>query len=340
MKHLFIDTNIYLRFYQFSSDTLEELNKLLTNVKSKNIKLYVPSQVVHEFWRNREASISHSLQILSNHKLPDIYPQMCKSYDEYATLRGLSKEYSKLLTQLMGKLRDDIDSNQCGADKIIDGLFSAAQKLDVDEDIIQNAKTRVALGNPPGRNNSLGDSINWELLLKNVPNQTDLHLVTVDKKDYTSKIDNTRLAEFLNREWKEKKNSTIHYYTQLSDFLSREFPDIKLPSDLELEADLQKETAINNLVNSYSFQMTHLAIKILRSFNDFTDDQIREIVEASTTNNQIYLIHDDSDVKEFLLDIISGREDAIGPNLLEEFYNIYRNEGEADSTEEEDLPFD
>lgn len=339
MQHLFIDTNIYLRFYQFSSDTLEELNKLLTNVKNNNIKLYVTSQVVHEFWRNREASISHSLKILSGQKLPDIYPQMCKSYDEYPTLRELSKGYSKLLTPLMGKLREDIDSNQCGADKIIDGLFSAAQKLDVDEDIIQNAKTRVALGNPPGRNDSLGDSINWELLLKNVPNQTDLHLVTVDKKDYTSKIDDKRLTEFLNKEWKERKNSTIHYYTQLSDFLSREFPDIKLPSDLELEADLQKETAINNLVNSYSFQMTHLAIKILGSFNDFTDDQIREIVEASTTNKQIYWIYDDSDVKAFLLQLIDGKEDVLPTELLEDFNRIYRKELVTSSNDDE-LPFD
>jgi hypothetical protein len=338
MKHLFIDTNIYLRFYHFSSDTLEELNKLLTNVKSKNIKLYITSQVVHEFWRNREAKISLSLKTLSSQKLPDKYPQMCKSYDEYPKLRDLSKSYSKLLTQLMENLKKDIDGNQCGADKIIDGLFNAAQKLDTDDDIIQNAKTRVALGNPPGRDNSLGDSINWELLLKNVPNKTDLHLVTVDKKDYSSQIDGTRLAEFLNREWKEKKNSTIHYYTQLSDFLSREFPDIKLPSDLELEADLQKETAINNLVNSVNFQMTHQAIKDLRGFNDFTDDQIREIVEASTVNTQIYWIHEDYDLKAFLLELINGKEDVLPTELLEDFDRIYREELVTSSNDDE-LPF-
>ncbi len=266
------------------------------------------------------------MKIFSAQRLPDKYPEMCKSYEEYSQLRELSKSFSQFKTQLMEKLRKDIDGNQCGADKIIDGLFGVAHKLNIDKDIVQVAKTRVALGNPPGKNNSLGDSINWELLLKYVPTKTELHLVTVDKKDYSSKVDNSRLAEFLDGEWKEKKNSTICYYTQLSAFFNREFPNIKLPSDLELEADLEKETAINNLVNSVSFQMTHKAIKDLRNFRDLTDAQILEIIEASTINDQIHRIHDDDDVKAFLLELITEKGDLLPPELIQDFNRIYREE--------------
>lgn len=339
MKHLFIDTNIYLRFYHFSSDTLDELNKLLDEVKNGRIVLYITEQVINEFRRNREATISDSLRRFSNQKLPDEYPQMCKAYDEYNQLRDLAKSFSKLKTQLTEKLRADIDSNQCGADRIISGLFEVSQKLEIDGEIVEKARTRVALGNPPGRNNALGDSINWELLLKHMPNNEDLHFVTIDKKDYSSKIDDARLAEFLILEWEGRKNSTIHYYSQLSSFLNREFPNIVLPSDIELESDLEKETAINDFINSVSFKMTHAAIKELRKFKDLTDSQILELVEASITNSQISRIYDDDDVKAFLLELIDGKGNILPSEWLEAFNRIYKEEPLSDSTENDEIQF-
>ena len=334
MKHLFIDTNIYLTFYQFSSDALEELKKLLVAVNNKRIKLYITKQVINEFRRRREATIANALKIFSSQKLPDQFPQICKAYAEYDTLRGLLESFSNVRTQLLDVLKRDIDSNKCGADIVTNGLFDKANLLELDDDVIEAAKNRVSLGNPPGSNNYYGDSINWELLLKHFPDDEELHFITEDTKDYSSKIEKGRLSEFLSIEWQEKGKSTLHYYTKLSDFLHNEFPNIDLASELE------KELAINSFADSPSFSSTKSAIRKLAKITDFSDSAIIEIIEAATTNNQIYWIHNDSIVKNFLLGIIKGREDALDSKLLEEFNRIYREEVEADSTEEEDLPFD
>ena len=47
--HLFIDTNVYLKFYHYSNDDLEELNKLLVLLDNEKLELYLPEQVINEF---------------------------------------------------------------------------------------------------------------------------------------------------------------------------------------------------------------------------------------------------------------------------------------------------
>jgi len=54
MRRLLIDANIYLEFYRFSRDDLEELRKLAQLVLSDEIVLYVSEQLRDEFRRNRE----------------------------------------------------------------------------------------------------------------------------------------------------------------------------------------------------------------------------------------------------------------------------------------------
>lgn len=330
MKNLFIDTNVYLKFYHFSSDDLEELKKLLVAVSNKRINLYITKQVINEFRRNREDKIADALSRFTEQKLPDQFPQICKAYDEYKNLRELLRTFEVTRGQLLVKLKNDIDLKQCGADKIINGLFDVANKLEFDEEIIVKAKTRVSLGNPPGKNNSIGDSINWELLLKNVPGGEDLHLIT-DDQDYSSRIERNNLGEFLDLEWKENKNSKIFYYTKLSDFLRVEFPDIKLASELE------KELAIKDFISSPNFTSTHLAIKRLLNFSDFSDFEIKDLIEASTSNRQIYWIHDDPDVKSFLLNLIKGKETTLDPEMLKKFNGIYKQEQNEDKTKIDDI---
>lgn len=334
MKHLFIETNIYLTFYHFTSDDLDELKKLLVAVDNKKIELYITKQVVAEFRRRREATIADALKTLSSHRLPEQFPQLCKAYPQYDTLRESLKSYSAALTELLETLKSDVDSSTCGADVIIDGLFEKATMLEFDDCLIEAARNRVLLGNPPGSKNSYGDSINWELLLRDFPMDEELHFITEDAKDYSSKLDKGKLSEFLRMEWQEHGKSMLHYYTKLSDFLRDEFPNIRLASELE------KELAINSLVNSGTFASTKRAIRKLSRITNLSDSEIAEIVEASTTNNQIYWICDDYIVRQFLLGIVRGREHAISSELLGRFNSIYGSKEKADSAEEEDTPFD
>ena len=93
MENLFIDTNVYLTFYHFSSDDLEELKKLSVAVENKRIRLYVTEQVVNEYWRNRESKIADALKIFSAQSLPNQFPQICQAYEEYNRLRAILQEF-------------------------------------------------------------------------------------------------------------------------------------------------------------------------------------------------------------------------------------------------------
>jgi predicted nucleic acid-binding protein len=333
-KHLFLDTNIYLGFYHFSSDTLEELKKLSVAVENKSIRLYITEQLINEFRRNREAKIADACNKFKAQKLPDQFPEICKAYEEYGELREILREFQETREHLIENLNNDIESKQLLADKTIEKLFDVAKVLEVDEDIVEKAKKRVMLGNPPGKSNSYGDSINWECLLEKVPSGRDLYLVT-DDQDYASKINKGKLAEFLELEWTGKKSSSIFYYRRLSEFFHIQFPDIKLASELE------KELAIGKLITSANFRQTHLAISKLSKFTDFSDSEIREILEACIANSQIYLIKDDPDVRIFLDNLIQGREHVLEPEILEEFDRICGLEEEQYASEDDDdeLPF-
>jgi predicted nucleic acid-binding protein len=329
MNNLFIDTNIYLNFYHFSSDDLEELKKLSVAMENRKIKLYVTEQVINEFRRNREARIADACDKFKAQRLPNQFPEICKAYEEYGELRDILRKFKETREHLIEDLNNDIESKQLLADKTIEELFNVAKILEMDEDIVEKAKNRVMLGNPPGKPNSYGDSINWELLLERVPSGEDLYLVT-DDQDYVSKISDEKLAEFLECEWTKRKDSQIFYYSRLSEFLRSQFPDIRLASELE------KELAIDNLITSGTFRQTHLAITKLSKFADFSDSEIREMVEACITNSQIYSIKDDADVRTFLDNLIRGTEQILEPEMLEAFESICSPEEEQDEDDNDE----
>ena len=151
---------------------------------------------------------------------------------------------------------------------------------------------RTRLGNPPGKNESVGDAVNWETLLITVPEGTALYLVSGDK-DYRSQLSEGVFNEFLQREWEIKKKSQLHYYSKISDFFKECFPTIKIAS--EVESDI----AIGNLSKSGSFATTHICVADLAKFEEFSAEQVERLVKIPFQNNQVGWIVGDADVHAF-----------------------------------------
>nr|WP_286197268.1 PIN domain-containing protein [Variovorax boronicumulans] len=301
--HLFIDTNIFLSFYHLSNDDLEELKKLAVLVSQKTVTLYVTDQVVAEFTRNREAKIADAVKRLKDQQLNLHFPQMCKDYVEYQKLRDLQKQYDQAHSQLLLKLQTDVVSKKLRADEIIEQLFDAATKLETDNDAVAKARLRVDIGNPPGKNGSLGDALNWELLLKAVPVGMPIYFVTEDR-DYTSALDETKFKDFLMQEWSKTKEEEVHFFKRLSSFFKEKFPDIKLASELE------KDLAIKQFVTSPNFAFTHTYVAKLTKFSDFTLSQASTILAAPLSNNQVGWIATDPDVQNFRVSSHSAQRQA------------------------------
>jgi predicted nucleic acid-binding protein len=330
---VFIDTNILLSFYHFASDDLDELLKLLDSIKKGAIVLVLPEQVVQEFWRNREAKIADALSRLRDQKLNLQFPQICKDSALYSAMRTAQKDYERIHGQLVAELTRAASQRQLKADKVIEELFRYASRFPLQDALIARAQLRINLGNPPGKNGSLGDAVNWETLLEHVPNEKDLYFVS-DDKDFRSAIDDTQFSQFLAGEWRQKKSSDLRYYSRLSGFFADYYPNIKLATEKEIER------LIGELATSGSFAFTHAVIAKFNQYTDFTNDQANQIVAAIISNNQVYWIIRDEDVSRFARRVIQDKEKVINEANLSYLREMLPEPPEPESSGfDEEIPF-
>jgi len=308
---LFIDTNILLSFYHFTSEDLQQLEKLAVLVRQMKVTLLLPEQVVDEFERNRDGKIADALRRMGDDKLGGQFPHVSHQYPEYEQLRDLQKDYGKARAILMEKLAQAARDREFAADNTIAALFKAGTRIKRSSDIFNAAWTRHQVGNPPGKRDSIGDAVNWESLLSAGETDAELHLVAEDK-DWASPLDPAQFNTYLQAEWASRFGAGVRFYERLSQFLSEHFPDIKLATELE------KDLLIGSLAKSHHFDETHKILRQLSRLSDFTSTQLRDIVDAFVTNNQIYWIVTDQDVRGFIDSALAGREDDVPPEALEE----------------------
>lgn len=179
--HVFIDTNTFLSFYDFSSEDLTDLEKLLQFIKSQKVILYVPQQVIDETWRNRDAKINTSLSIFKKWNSPLSFPAYCKTYTGYEDLKQDIKNCEKQHKVLLEEVKNHIQKEELQADILIKKLFEAVTPIERTPAILAKAQERVAIGHPPGKPKEFGDAINWKSLLLAVPEKECLHLISRDE---------------------------------------------------------------------------------------------------------------------------------------------------------------
>jgi predicted nucleic acid-binding protein len=245
MKTLFVDTNILLSFYHLTSEDLEELRKLIALIDTGKITLVLTEQIEDEFNRNRSAKIADAMKKLQEARFKIAFPAFAKDYPEYDELRTLLDKAGKKHAELVETITEDAIKADLKADALVVDLFQKAKMLLVSDKIYLAALKRVRRGNPPGKENSLGDAINWECLLAGIDDGTDVHLVSEDK-DYRSQL-STEFSEFLDSEWDQRKSSKVFFYTKISDFFKTNFPNIKIASEVE------RDFLIEELQDSGSF---------------------------------------------------------------------------------------
>ena len=212
MNNVFIDTNIWLSLYHFTNDDLSEFEKLKDMV-GESINLIIPKQVYDEIKRNRESKIMDALKNFEL-KAPK-FPVFCKGYDEFEPLRKDLYSIVNMFNSFKHKIETDITSEELPADKTLRSFFSNIDLIPCD-DYVNKACIRYGIGNPPGKDNKYGDAIIWECILDNVPIGEDLYFISADK-DYRSLISDGNMNPFLLKEWEDKKESKLYFYSALVD---------------------------------------------------------------------------------------------------------------------------
>lgn len=335
---IFIDTNILLDIYHLSGPDLEELRKLTRMVQKGKVDLLVSTQVVDEFWRNRERVIANAMTAFKDTKAVTKIPNIIRVYPEAKELKQAADKVNEMVKMLSAKATADIEGDALKADAVVKELLDAVTVGDITDQIVLRAQRRTAVGNPPGKPDSLGDALNWEWLLEQEIEFWDDELILISSdNDYESELIKGRPREFLVREWEAKNpGCKLLLEKSLTDFLISRFPDIRLAEEVD------KVETIERLEASSNFQSTHKAIAALNKYDDFKDSEVKRIVAAYLSNNQILWILGDSDVRTFAQKIVSAAKsqqaiEAAAP-LKELLVDLDKQEEKVEA-DDDDIPF-
>jgi predicted nucleic acid-binding protein len=291
--HVFIDTNVLLNFFHFSKDELDALNDVFASHDHGAAKVHLTQQVCDEFKRNRENKIKDALKRFKEIKFAAQLPSFMKAYEEYNAIRRLSTELQALVKAISEKVDADIVAKRLVADNLISDIFARAEIIPTSPEVFAAASMRVTIGNPPGKAGSIGDAINWTLLLQTVPDEEPLHIISEDG-DFYSTLNEDAAHPFLEEEWRIRKRSSLHVYRTLSAFMKEHFDGVAFPFDRA------KEAIIDDLSSSGNFATTHHLIAKLEGFSYFSLKEVERILAAAVGNNQFGWVVTDNDVSDFL----------------------------------------
>ncbi len=299
MLTLFIDSNIWLALYHFTEDDLKSFSKL-EKYLGREVRLIVTDQVYYEVQRNREPKIADAFKGFS---MPDIkYPVFCRSYSEFesfsASYGGLKKDYEAW----RNKIDSDIRAKCTPADETIRSLFEKAERIHLNEGIVQRGMIRSERGNPPGKKGSCGDAINWECLLEHVDKGNDLYIISADR-DFASPLYKNRISQCLAEEWEHAKASKVYLYPGLVSFLRNHLDTINL------ETEREKDDLVNALAECRNFATTHALIAKLKTYDGWSERQIADLC-AAARNTQVKWIFEDEDIVTFYQEVLSGVEEG------------------------------
>jgi predicted nucleic acid-binding protein len=301
--HLFIDTNAFLSFFAYTKDDVEQLKKLASLIKAEQLKLYFTEQVRDEFYRNREKKLSESISHFEKSLISIGIPRFMAEYPQVDDYLRAANEAMKSKDEAVQRAKKEAGQVRLAADVLFREVVAAAHVKKIRQADYEAATRRMRRGNPPGKEGSLGDRINWEMLLRSVPEGNDLHLVSKDG-DFVSPLDPTAPNFFLLSEWRKKKQAELFLHGELKPFLTQHFPKIQFAVDVE------KRVAIDALKYSGNFANTHAAIAGLTPFVDaLTPDEIDELLEAAKTNSQVRWVSADPDVKAFYEPLLESQRD-------------------------------
>jgi predicted nucleic acid-binding protein len=169
---ILIDTNIYLDFYRSNNEAL----KLFDEMEAHFDRIILTDQIIMEFERSRESVIRKVKQSFeSESQLENFSSSYLQTLPAFKDLVELQKQYLNKRKELSSVITDSIKSQvNDPVAAFFKRLVSESYKNDTiyvtTEEIINKAHKRKLIGNPPTTADkySIGDEINWEIILNNV----------------------------------------------------------------------------------------------------------------------------------------------------------------------------
>nr|WP_228526584.1 PIN domain-containing protein [Flavobacterium sp. LC2016-13] len=185
---ILIDTNIFLDFYRSNGASIHIFSTLIENID----KFILTDQIIQEFERSREGvikSVQERFQIES--KLDNFSSSYLQNLPEFKKLIEIQKQYSsqqKIVSLSISEILKDSAKDPIANyfKEFVNESLKGDKVYFTTDEIIGKAVKRKNIGNPPTSSKfSLGDEINWEIILANI--QEDIILVGRDNT-YTNNL--------------------------------------------------------------------------------------------------------------------------------------------------------
>lgn len=234
MENLFIDTNRYFTIFYLGPQEIDQIKKLAAQVRAGKIRLWLPEQVKNEvdrridtfLFEEKYEPLAKKIEECEDIKLRLTEKESPYYKDEIAKVNNHISQIKGILQNMKQNAKSNVMQEAALPKSVVDELFSSATLIRHNHEQVSRAMNRKSLGNPPGKNSSVGDSLIWESLLDSTPPNEDLHFVGFDK-DFRSKMDDSRFADFLVKEWRTKKGSAIIPYQKLGEYTKKRIPEIE-----------------------------------------------------------------------------------------------------------------
>lgn len=303
--HIFIDANIYLGFYEATSDSLIELEKLFTVLKQKQgAKLWLPDQVKREFWKNRDGSVASVLKEFAKLNGLGSIPRLVQEDPGFDQLKKLSAQLESKKKEIVDRVRAEVSEEKTKADNWIRNLFGLAEEIDTSGAIMKQAHERALRHTPPGKQDGLGDRLSWVALLTALPQKADLHIISEDG-DYAGELERDEIHPHLKCEWNKKNGGNARLWKRASQFLAAHFPEAKNAIEIE------RTMLVERLEKSPNFTTTHAVIADFSDLSNMSRPLVTRLAAVILNNSQVHWIHGDADVRKFVGDFVARYGDVI-----------------------------
>ena len=259
MNLLFIDTNVYLRFYDTNKTEFKKLLKSLVELEGN---IFITKQIVDEINRNKLSVFKQStdnykrqINVISTFLPEHLDGGSNSQMSDWNKNRKKIEQDIKLSNQSYDSIiKDTIKDISLSKDTISIQLNPIiARAKTANEDILKLAKTRRLMGNPPGKSSDpLGDQLSWEQLLAQVNEVSGLWVISHDFDFYTIHEKECHLNPVLYQDL-ITLNPTIEVkcFNALADAL-KDFDKttkiLALPSEEELSVIANEEVRTNNQI--------------------------------------------------------------------------------------------
>ena len=106
--HIFVDTNVLLSFFHFTSEDLDSLNDIFVSHKKGAAVLHLTDQVCDEFRRNREVKIADALLKFKGAASAVQIPTFMRTLSDFEALDEAGKTFRKLHAAILKAANEEI----------------------------------------------------------------------------------------------------------------------------------------------------------------------------------------------------------------------------------------